>query len=196
MDQTIKILILGILSAVSIQAQEDVSKADVASAAKAELSAESSALGDESRSEWLAEMKSKLPMVAREIGPFGLHQIRSLKPVVAQQQDTPAAKDEAFSDAIDAIKVNAVIAPVKFIIGAREFRVGDRFPIARQGRTFKVKVISVKSSGITLQNIDSKELALKSLTKLPAGMTSGSDMGDIKGVQRSGGQTAKPLTLE
>lgn len=143
---------------------------------------------------WIAEMRSKLPILSREIGPFGMAQDPDATVATPQQQKR---KPGAFLNAIAAIKVNAVMpSDNKFVIGAREFQTGDAFPIIRGQRQFNIEITSVKSDHITFKNTDTGEYVKRNLNTLPQGMTRNARIDSVPGVVAANKKDTAPLNLD
>lgn len=148
----------------------------------------------EGRMAWIAEMRTKLPMARRQIGPFGMTQNPHIK--VAQKTKVKP-KPGAFLNAIKAMKVNAVLpADKKFIIGSREFRAGDSFPIIRGQRQFNIQIVSVKSDHIIFKNVDTGEYVKRNLNTLPPGMSRNNSIDSVKGVIPASKKDTSPLHLD
>lgn len=143
---------------------------------------------------WIAEMRSKLPIASRAIGPFGMAQDPDAAVAEPQQQKRQPG---AFLNAIAAIKVNAVIpSDGKFVIGAREFMAGDAFPIIRGQRQFNIEITSVKSDHITFKNTDTGEYVKRNLNTLPQGMTRNARIDSVPGVVAANKKDTAPLNLD
>ncbi len=102
-----------------------------------------------------------------------------------------------FSDVVAAIDINTIdLAKKRFLVGAREFKVGSvltlRLPTG--GKFVKAEVTSVSSQSIGFRNPETGETAAKRMEMMPAGMSRGS--GDIAtpGMSRVGDNT--PLEVE
>ncbi|MGJ8676821.1 MAG: hypothetical protein ACSHX0_04845 [Akkermansiaceae bacterium] len=190
-------ILLSFLTFVAL-AQDDKTKELTTEEKSVFVEQRSALLNDENRDQWILAMRAKLPMTTQRIGPFGKPQVESEKRITKQQTKREVVvKSDAFQKAVDAIKVNAVNSTRdKFFIGSREFRVGDVFPVVKDGNTFKTKVISIKSTSIKFQNVNNKEYVIKNLFDLPAGMASGSSLKKIDGVSPSGRNDTSPLNLD
>lgn len=150
-------------------------------------------LGDQ-KAKWIEQMRTKLPMSVQDTGPFGMRQ--DLRVQVAQKKKV-TSKPGVFLEAIKAIKINAVIASEKkFIIGAREFHLGDAFPIIRGQRQFNIKVSSVKSDHIVFMNVDTGQYVRRNLNALPPGMTRNTGMDAVPGVTAGSKKDSSPLHLD
>ncbi len=147
----------------------------------------------EKKLEWVTEMRNKLPMASRKIGPFGMSQDPNVQ--VAQKANTKA-KPGAFLNAIKAIKVNAVVpSEKKFIIGSREFHAGDAFPVIRGQRQFNLKIVSVRSDHIIFKNVDTGEHVRRNLNALPPGVRRDSSILSVPGVIPANKKDDSPLHL-
>ncbi|MGJ8661399.1 MAG: hypothetical protein ACSHXL_05130 [Bacteroidota bacterium] len=190
-------LILSVLTC-ALFAQSDVGDKPVVKKDKQPVVLSSAQLNDENRDQWISDMRNKLTMTTQMIGPFGKLQVEPEKKLARQQtKKKVAVKSDAFKKAVDAIKVNAVnSARGRFFIGSREFTAGDIFPIVKGGNTFKTEVISIKSSSIEFQNVNTKEYVVKNLFDLPKGMMTGSSFQKIDGVTPSNANDTSPLNLD
>mgnify|MGYP001814717330 CR=1 FL=1 len=149
--------------------------------------------GDEKLA-WIADMRTKLPITSREIGPFGMAQDPDAAVVKPQQLKR---KTGAFLNAIAAIKVNAVMpSDRKFVIGAREVEVGDAFPVISGQRQFNIKIIAVKSDYITFKNVDTDEYVKRNLNTLPQGITRNTRIDSVPGVVAASKKDITPLNLD
>lgn len=148
----------------------------------------------EAKMEWLAEMRTKLPISHRRIGPFGMAQDPNVK-IARKTKSKP--KPGAFLNAIKAMKVNAVMAAEqKFIIGSREFRTGDSLPIIRGQRQFNIQIVSVRSDHIVFKNVDTGEYVKRNLNALPPGMSRNSSIESVPGVIPASKKDDSPLLLD
>jgi hypothetical protein len=143
---------------------------------------------------WITEMRSKLPIVHREIGPFGMAQDPTTKLAKPTQQKR---KPGAFLNAIAAIHVNAVIpSENKFVIASREFREGEALPLIRADRQFNIKIIAVKYDCITFENVDTGERVKRNLIILPRGMKRNAPIDSVPGVVPANKKDETPLNLD
>lgn len=155
-------------------------------------------LSEDAREKWLVEMRSSLPMVKRNRGPFGLLQNPATTdaPAVVQKKAAPVRSD-AFLNAIKAVKVTAVLpADDKFIIGAREFLKGDVLPVIRGQRRFNVEIVSVTMDSILFKNVDTGEYVKRNLNTLPKGMSRNASIELVEGITRVGDHKPTPLNLD
>lgn len=129
---------------------------------------------------WLVSQRESMPMLRRELGPFGLPQDPTRKVVKTKKKNVAAA---AFLNAIKAMNINLVDAnDGKFAIGSREFRKGEMFPLIRGGRQFNTKVVRVNSDYIVFKNINSGEHVKKNLNTMPSGMKKNGTFRSVPGV--------------
>ena len=144
--------------------------------------------------EWLAQMKSRMLILSRQTGPFGMAQDLSVR--IAKKKDVKPVSG-AFLNMVKAMEINAVIvSEKKFITGSREFSVGDSFSVIRGQRQFNVKVISVKSDSIVFMDANSNEYIRKNLNALPSGMSRKSSMDVIEGITPEHKKDSSPLHLD
>ena len=143
----------------------------------------------------IAEMKRRLSITGRERGPFGLYQNPERTPVV-----TRAAKEVAktsFRDFIKDIRISLINSRAKeFLVGARLFRLGQVFPIVREGQRISVRVEAVSSSSVTFRNLQSGELAVRRLNDLPEGVTTAGRLLRVPGITNLKKSEAEPLRIE
>lgn len=122
-----------------------------------------------------------LSMAHREFDPFGQNQDPDAKPVAPIEPVRPGPgpvqrKSIAFSDIINRIRVNAIMPDKgQFLVGARVFRKGDRFPIKFRNKNTIVEVKSVTARQIDFTNTETGEIASVTLNLMPAGMETNSD---------------------
>lgn len=158
-------------------------------------STDTSKLAGDDREKWISEMRLKLPIASRRIGPFGMRQNPHVETQSAVQKAKP--KPGAFLNAIAAIKINAVLPrEKKFVIGSREVFVGDAFPVIRGGRQFNIKIVSVKSDHIVIKNVDTGQSVKRNLYTLPPGMTRNASINSVPGVVPADQKDRTPLNLD
>ena len=151
-------------------------------------------LQSEQKEEWLLEMRQKISMAQRSVGPFGLAQDPEAKISKPQKQEI---KKGAFLEAIAAIKINTVMpSEGKFTSNSREFSEGDQFPIIKNKRQFNIEVMDVDPSAIVFKNTDSGEQVRKKLDTLPEGMKKNALLDTIPGVFPTQSVNAMPLDLD
>ncbi|MGB0992107.1 MAG: hypothetical protein ACPG32_06520 [Akkermansiaceae bacterium] len=149
---------------------------------------------EEARKQWISGQQAKLVITSRDSGPFGLFQNPGQEPtnVITKKKNT-----DEFLNAVAAIEVNAVMSQDnKFIVGSRVFRKGDEFSMLRGDREFKTKILSVKTTNILFQDMDTGEMIKKNLMTLPKGMSRNSKIDAVEGVTPAGKKDKSPLTLE
>lgn len=167
------------LSALSINA-ESPNPATLVKFDKVFLATHTRILTGEKQANWLVSKRESMPMLRREVGPFGLAQDPTKKRVQPREKSVAA---EAFLNAIKVMNINLVDARKgKFAIGAREFKKGEVFPLIRGGRQFNTKVVLVSSDYIVFKNINSGEHVQKNLNTLPPGMEKNGTMPSIPGI--------------
>lgn len=143
---------------------------------------------------WLVSMREKMPILSRDVGPFGLAQDLTKKLALPQKKKVSAA---AFLNAIKVMNINLVDASDgKFAIGSREFRKGEVFPLIRGGRQFNTKVVLVNSNYIVFKNINSGEHVKKNLNTLPPGMKKNATIDSVPGVILESKKRTKVLDLD
>lgn len=144
-------------------------------------------LSNAEREEWINSSRSKLTMAKRQKGPFGLSQdpgreVQAPKPKVAK-------RDYRFLNAIKALKINGVQGK-KFIIGAQEYRQGQRVPLKFQQYKFNVKVVSVSRKGIIFLNTATGERIKHDLGRTPNGVRWQDRIDNVPGVEPANDQPA------
>jgi len=151
-------------------------------------------LTGEKQTTWLASKRESMPMLRREIGPFGLAQDPTKKQVRPKEKSAVA---EAFLNAIKVMNINLVnVNEGTFAIGSREFKKGEVFPLIRGGRQFNTKVVLVNSDSIVFKNINSGEHVKKNLNRLPAGMERNAPLESVPGVISASPKGISPLDLD
>ncbi len=122
-------------------------------------------------------------MKTRATDPFGLYQDPEAQRVVKQQAvaDQPSKRQAAIpptplSEIIKFIRITTVMPSLKsFLVGTRSFTEGEEFPLVYQGKSMKMKVMTVSSKKILFRNLDNSEEAVLEMDMLPPGMIAGSD---------------------
>jgi hypothetical protein len=141
-------------------------------------------------------MRARIAINAQERCPFGLSQRPGEAPVEVSPI-TKMIKKTPFSDYINQIQISVVNATDKeFLVGARIFRLGQVFPIARGGERISVRVESIGISAVSFKNIKTNEVATKSLHVLPAGVVADNEALNVPGVTPDVRGEEQPLLLE
>lgn len=195
MDTKVEIIILMFMVSISTSLAQESKSVDLADeVAVADVTTSSRLLTGQQKTDWVESMSAKLAITARSTGPFGLTQDPNVKPIKPREKKVEKG---AFLEAIGAIKINTVMpSNNKFTSSAREFSVGDQFPIIKNHRQFDVEIVDVSSSGIIFKNTATGEQVRKNLNALPAGMTRSSDLGSIPGVYSAEEKNTRPLNLD
>jgi hypothetical protein len=128
---------------------------------------------------YIKAMTETFAMRDRATDPFGQPQDPDAKPVVKAETTKKSTrvtqlKATPFSEIVRLIKVTTVMPGEKrFLIGTRSIREGQKLPINFRSKPISVLVVSVSSSRILLQNLDTNETATLDMNLLPVGMTQG-----------------------
>ena len=142
-----------------------------------------------------AAMRKSLSIASRERGPFGLYQNPARTPVISQV--AKEIRKTPFSAFINDIRISVINSREKeFLVGARIFRLGQVFPIIRNGERISVRVESIGSSQVAFRNLQSGEVALRRLDTLPDGVTTAGRELRVRGVTSRSRGEAEPLRLE
>jgi len=165
-------LTLLVLSTVSVEAAD--SKVTIM---------ESKQLNGPVRQEWLAEMQKNLLISSREMGPFGLSQDVTVQKITETQQ--AVIKTNLFPKAIAKIPINVVLGK-SFLIGSREIKETETFPLDYKGVRFKVEVTSVRANQITFKNMATGEQVIKKMGGLPQGFERSKGFEAVPGMVPSG----------
>lgn len=102
-------------------------------------------------------MKQRIAINSRDRDAFGLSQNPSKATIF--DPDFPGPVAVKFTDAVASLKISGVSSNRTIIIGARELRLGQLFLLEHKGTTFKVRILNVTPTLITLQDAKSKEIA-------------------------------------
>ena len=151
---------------------------------------ESSTLMAEDRELWCDEMKSKLKMRKASKDPFGLAKNYVKKvaaPKIVEQQDEVVNRD--FENSIRNLKIGVINAAKReFLLNSNTYKAGSIFNMKSisLGINFRVKVISVNSSGIIFEDMNSGKTSNKPIGGRPAGFSSGSGIKKVDGIRSSG----------
>jgi len=151
---------------------------------------ESSTLMAEDRELWCDEMKSKLKMRKASKDPFGLAKNYVKKvaaPKIVEQQDAVINRD--FENSIRNLKIGVINATERtFLLNSETYQAGSIFNMKSLslGIDFRVKVISVNSSGIIFEDMNSGKTSNKPIGGRPAGFSSGSGIKKVDGIRSSG----------
>jgi hypothetical protein len=134
----------------------------------------------------IEKLKQRLAINKRERGPFGLNQIPSKTPV-----DSGPLKDTLrkapFHEFINEIQISVINAKEKeFLVGARMFRLGQVFPIARGKERLSVEIQSVSQSRVAFKNLQTGEIAVRRMDGLPNGITASVRSLNVPGVTPNG----------
>lgn len=132
---------------------------------------------------YIAARAAIFSMKTRATDPFGLYQDPEAQRVVKQQAvaDQPSKRQAAIpptplSEIIKFIRITTVMPSLKsFLVGTRSFTEGEEFPLVYQGKSMKMKVMTVSSKKILFRNLDNSEEAVLEMDMLPPGMIAGSD---------------------
>ena len=143
----------------------------------------------------IAELKRRLSIAGRERGPFGLYQNPGKAPVISRSsREIPKT---SFRDFIKDIKISLINSREReFLVGARLFRLGQVFPIVRDGEKISVRVEAVGPSRVTFRNLQSGEIAIRRLDTLPDGVTAAGQPLRLQGVTLRKKSEAEPLRIE
>ena len=148
-------------------------------------------LSEDEKKQWLVKMRSKLPIVKRQRGPFGM--LQTIAAPTVQAKGAPV-KADAFAKAIKDFKV-AVVDPArgKFIIGAREFVVGQVIQVVHENKKFNVQILSVSRNEIRFKDTKTGEIAKHDLKVMPNVFNKPDNKANVEGIRANGGDA--PLIL-
>ena len=193
MDTKLIILLATTAALVSTSSANDVgSKPPVEAKAKFVPVVTSKMQGDV-RLQWITEMRTKLPMSQRHVGPFGLAQDPNQKVAVKKAKSVSST---AFLNAVKAMNINFVNAvDGRFAVGSREFRRGQIFPLVRGGQKFLTQVVKVRKSYIICKDVNNVEHIKKNLEMLKEGMTKNVKLEEIEGIESTRSGKDQPLNL-
>ncbi len=143
----------------------------------------------------IAAMRERLSIASRERGPFGLYQNPARTPVISHV--AKEVRKTPFSAFINDIRISVINSREKeFLVGARMFRLGQVFPIIRDGERISVRVESIGSSRVTFRNLQTGEVALRRLDALPDGVTTAGRQLRVQGLTPRSRGESEPLRLE
>ena len=152
---------------------------------------ESSTLMAEDRELWCDEMKSKLKMRKASKDPFGLakNYVKKVEaPKRVEKQNEVVNRD--FENTIQNLKIGVINATERtFWLDSKTYQAGSIFNMTSLslGIDFKVKLISVNSSGIILEDMNSGKASNEPIGGRPTGFSSGSGIKGIDDIRSSGG---------
>lgn len=155
-------------------------------------------VAEENADEFVNSISQSFGIANRDFDPFGLPQDPDHKP--ATPQPVEAAPSDAvpaipFSEIINRIQITTVISSEqKFLVGARSFAVGDKFPLNFDGQTLWIEVTEVSARQVQFKNIQTGETAAQLLNILPPGMTPGTGGITAPGMIPAGQQAPLDLT--
>lgn len=137
--------------------------------------------GDDAENYVLARAAA-FSMRDRQEDPFMLPQDSSVKPeekkVAPRQTRTrhAALPPTPLSDIVQLIRVTTIMpSEKKFLIGVREFKESEVFPLQYGGKTLQIKVLEVTARRIVFFDIEKKEEATLEMKLLPPGMEAGGE---------------------
>lgn len=132
------------------------------------------------------KLKQRLAINKRKRGPFGLYQILSKTPVYSGPMKDKFKKTP-FHEFINEIQISVINAKEKeFLVGARMFRLGQVFPLARGKERLSVEIQSVSRSRVVFKNLQTGEVAVRRLDDLPDGITASARSLNVPGVTPNG----------
>ena len=151
---------------------------------------ESSGLMAEDRASWCDEMKSKLRMQKASKDPFGLakNYVKKVKAIAKVESDQSEVINRDFESSIQNLNIGAVNKTKKeFLLDAKTYRVGSIFKMKSLslGINFRVKVISVNSSGVVFEDMNSGKISNKQIGGRPAGFVPSSGIKSVNGIRSS-----------
>jgi len=170
MDQQImmKAILFFAFTGVSLFAQEGVSF---------------QALESRKQPEKIQALSKKLAIVQRKTGPFGLFEDLTVQKITKTQKRVAASNE--FPEAIAKISINVVLGK-SFLIGSREIKESETFPLVYKGNRFNIRVISVRANQITFKNMETGEQVIKKMGVMPEGFTKDTGKEKFPGVVPSG----------
>lgn len=150
---------------------------------------ESRLISDSEVEDYLKQIAAILPMATQERDPFGALQDPDAVPKIPLMPDMPAMPEmkTAFEDVVRMINVTMVMpADQKFIIGTRSFGVNDVLTVNYRDQPIRVRVEEVTPTKIRFRNVESDDVATRTLEILPAGMSAGGSRRSIPGLIPTG----------
>lgn len=149
---------------------------------------------------YIASLSAVFSIRSRPTDPFCQSQDPTAKPPKPKVTQSPIARPTTlptvkFSEVIARIPVTTVIpGEDKFLVGARSFLKGERFPIRYGARTYQVQILEVNARNILFRNVESGESGTLTLELMPQGMSKGNQGVIAPGMRPSRGDT--PLELD
>lgn len=151
-------------------------------------------------STYIASISSVFSIRGRATDPFAQAQDPTVKPIKPKIVQSAIAKPAAlpsikFSEIIAKIPVTTIIpGENRFLVGARSFLKGDRFPVRYGSRVYQTMIVEVSAQNILFRNMENGETGNLTLDLMPQGMSKGN-----QGVLAPGMRPARadtPLELD
>lgn len=149
---------------------------------------------------YIASISAVFSIRSRPTDPFCQAQDPTAKPPKPKPTQSPIARPTVlptikFAEVIAKIPVTTIIpGEGRFLVGARSFLKGDRFPVRFGGRTYQVMVADVSARNILFRNIENGETGNLTLDLMPQGMSKGNQGVLAPGMRPARGDT--PLEIE
>jgi len=152
---------------------------------------ESRLISDSELEEYIEKLAGSLPMAKQERDPFGAMQDPDAVPTtpLIEMPDTIVMPEftTPFEDVVRMINVSTIMpADNRFLIGTRSFGINDVVTFNYQGQSIRARVEAVTSREIRFRNVDSDDVATRTLEIMPAGMSAGGGSRNIPGLIPTG----------
>jgi len=164
----------------------------VVESAKTEKIMDAKSLHGKEKQQWIEKMSSQLPIQKRKIGPFGLYQDLTVQKITKTQ--AKVIKGNFFPEAIAKISINVVLGK-SFLIGSREIKEAEVFPLDYKGTRYKVEVVSVRANQITFKNMTTGEQVIKKMGGLPQGFERSKGFDSIPGLISDHQKISDPIKI-
>lgn len=131
--------------------------------------------------QYIIKRAAVFSMRNREMDPFLLGQDPNAKPIEKKIATNTLGRGAALpptplAEIINLIRVTTIMPRErKFLVGVREFKESDEFPLEYQGKTMRVKVVKVTARKIVFRDLAKGEEAVLETRILPPGMVAGDD---------------------
>jgi len=163
-------------------------------------SPQASRYADQDAASYTASISPLFSIAKRITDPFCQPQDPNAKPIVSPNSKkitrrTPTAEPtKQLSIIVAQIPITTIMPREKrFLVGSRSIREGEHLTLNHQNKLIHTKVTEVRSGRIVFTNTETGEEAVRMLSLLPAGMTSGSGQIIPAGMQRD--QANTPLEI-
>ncbi len=149
--------------------------------------------------EHLVALRAKLAINSQERGPFGFLQNPDEEqvPLFNIPEKVVKSVDIPFTTVINSLSISAVMpSEGRFMVGARELRVGQVLPLEAGGKMLRIRIEAVKTSEVVFRNLADNTLATKRLDLLPDGVRPGGGSITVDGVTPTDGGAEEPLYID